>query len=86
MNRDDIMRLAQESGLWIVIEQHCCEYGYVSPTLDCYPELERFAKLVAASEREACAKVCEELRGTKWVSIEASAECAEAIRARGQHD
>ena len=49
-------------------------------------KLERFAQLVTAAEREACAKVCYDLmlkenpygrwEGMKW--------CMEAIRARGQ--
>ena len=42
-----------------------------------------FAKLVAAKEREACAKECEHtaLRmGSEWMA----AHCAEAIRARGE--
>ena len=39
-------------------------------------DLERFAKLVAAAEREACAKVCED-------SVEYAGDTlAEAIRAR----
>jgi hypothetical protein len=38
-------------------------------------ELERFAELVRADEREACAKVCDEAR---------AARLAEVIRARGQ--
>ena len=37
--------------------------------------LERFAALVAAEEREECAKVCDEAR---------AARLAEVIRARGQ--
>ena len=45
-----------------------------------------FAKLVAAKEREACAKECEHtaLRmGSEWMAQ----HCAEAIRARGeQHE
>lgn len=47
---------------------------------------ERFADLVAAKEREACAQVCDEHamvstsgEGSVW-----SASCAAAIRARGQ--
>jgi hypothetical protein len=40
-------------------------------------DLERFAKLVAQHEREACAKVCEEHQF-------ASIGLANAIRARGQ--
>ena len=40
-------------------------------------DLEKFADLVAAQEREACAKVCDELhRDWKW-------RAAESIRARG---
>jgi hypothetical protein len=41
-----------------------------------------FAKLVAAKEREACAKLCEETNdGTPYNLAE---ECARNIRARGQ--
>lgn len=43
-------------------------------------ELAEFARIVAAAEREACAKVCEsegERIDASWVS------CAAAIRARG---
>ena len=48
-------------------------------------ELERFAELVRADEREACAKVCEDIyEGDEacgdWPSPE---QCAAAIRARG---
>jgi hypothetical protein len=50
--------------------------------------LEIFAKLVAQHEREACAKVCEEMRtyvGRNNAVIQSSAQdCATAIRARGQ--
>lgn len=48
--------------------------------------LERFAQLVRADEREACAKVCE-ARGVQFYSFsEVAGECyglAKAIRARG---
>jgi len=63
MTRDDIIRMAQESELWLVIDQHCCEYGDGLPTIDCYPELERFAALVAAHEREACDRFVENCNG-----------------------
>ena len=50
--------------------------------------LERFAALVRADEREACAKVCESMRtyvDRHNAVIQSSAtECATAIRARGQ--
>jgi hypothetical protein len=42
--------------------------------------LERFEALVRADEREACAKVCEELAEKEWADNE---RCAAAIRARG---
>jgi hypothetical protein len=48
----------------------------------CSSELERFAKLVAEHEREACAKVCDAFQA-RDVGMQ-PAECAGAIRARGQ--
>jgi len=42
-----------------------------------------FAALVAAAEREACAKVCEK-DATAWGYDSNGASCAIAIRARGQ--
>jgi hypothetical protein len=50
MNRDDVLRMAREAG-----GDH--DDGVYLFMID---ELERFAALVAAAEREACAKVCEE--------------------------
>lgn len=44
--------------------------------------MERFAALVAAKEREACAQVCEEVAETvnsRWIAR----DCARGIRARG---
>jgi hypothetical protein len=49
-------------------------------------EIEAFAKLVAAKEREACAKVCEETTAS-WTQVVyngACMDCAIAIRARGE--
>jgi hypothetical protein len=86
MTRDDIMRLAEESELWNVITQHSCEYGDGLPTLDRYPELERFAALVAYEEREACAMACErpEPVGKSELRHRTHRECAAAIRKRGE--
>ena len=69
MNRDDIIRMAREAG--------GDDWGIFR---DFMPEIERFANLVAAAEREACAKVCEaegKRVDASWVS------CAFAIRERG---
>jgi hypothetical protein len=51
-DRDDIIRMARESGLEFHDE-------ISDPWTVLLPELTRFAELVAAAEREACAKVCE---------------------------
>jgi len=48
MNIEDIIRMAREAG--------GDDWGIFR---DFMPELERFAKLVAAAEREACAEACE---------------------------
>jgi hypothetical protein len=83
MNRNDIIRIAQDAGLHIATDVNWMpiiglEYA------------ERFAKLVAQHEREACAKVCDEASGAAknvdpqgfvWKAVK---ECAYAIRARGQ--
>ena len=46
--------------------------------------LTEFAQLVAAKEREECAKVCDELSDKHtWEGCYAD-ECAQAIRARGE--
>ena len=70
MTQDEIIEITRQAG------------GF-----DATPEfLERFAKLVAAKEREACAKVCENLRpfGSEMdMQIATMKDCADAIRARG---
>jgi hypothetical protein len=49
------------------------------------PIIEAFAKLVAAKEREACAKVCEKYAAanTSWTKA-AVKDCAAIIKARGK--
>ena len=76
MNKEDIIRMAGGA-------------GFASPdgsfiTWDASDEqLERFAALVAAAEREACAKVCEDI-DTEYEGEDVLATwCAAAIRARG---
>ena len=76
MTRDDIIRLAVEAKLVCNWDGGCASAWVEGHDLT--PYLERFAVLVAAAEREACAKVCEEpgWNAAKW--------CADRIRARGQ--
>ena len=68
MNREDIIHMAQEA-------------GFGNYTFEALSMFERFAKLVAQHEREACAKLCE-----KWTPTDADGVCdvADAIRERGQ--
>jgi hypothetical protein len=53
MNAEDILRMAREVGL-------CDEDGRDSDSIVITDYLERFANLVAAAEREACAVVVEQ--------------------------
>ena len=55
MNKVDIIRMAREAG--------GDDWGIFR---DFMPEIERFAALVAAAEREACAKVVEEWLHGEW--------------------
>jgi hypothetical protein len=62
----------------------------LTPHGEYFTFLERFAELVRADEREACAKVCDDLAppcGYNLTEISfwdvTSLECAAAIRARG---
>ena len=67
MTRDDIIRMAREA-------------MYLNgDNVPSWHELERFADLVAAAEREACAKVCD-----KFNFGQAPKMIQDAIRARGQ--
>ena len=72
MTHDEIVSMAQE-----------CNLIGMRPHLDgIYSEsLIAFAQLVAAKEREACAKVCAQYDDDPLVFV--SIEIAKAIRARG---
>jgi hypothetical protein len=77
MTRDDIIKLALEAG-FCKDSNGIYSRRAVTPDSDLLPSLERFAALVAAAEREACAKVCD-----GWMHANGN-DCAEAIRARGE--
>ena len=74
MNRDDIIKMAREAGLLRGSD------WWTEPHRWGVAEIEHFAALVAAAEREACAKVCESMN--KY--MDDGEECATAIRARGE--
>ena len=77
MDREEIIRMAREAGFKVdwqhadVAEIKAKRYEY-------------FAALVAAAEREACAKVCEETTASWTQDLYNSGcmDCAAAIRAR----
>jgi hypothetical protein len=77
MTRDDIIAMVQEV---IVTDSNDNPFDFRLTTVE---QIERFAGLVAAAEREACAKVCEAHVGI-WIIPAGPKECAAAIRARGQ--
>jgi hypothetical protein len=71
MTRADIIRMARESTLMLDFQKNGLPY---------FPALERFAELVAAAEREACAKMCEAIEDDEFYW---GRQYADAIRARG---
>ena len=81
MTREEIIKLANEAELCqtIWIEEDCIEIESVI----------QFAKLVAEREREACAKVADQISnkygwGYYGNEVDTADEIAAAIRARGQ--
>jgi hypothetical protein len=100
MNSDEVIRMAEEAGLVRFEGGELEAYGIAEASHDdhsraCWriadeQRLKRFAELIAAAEREACAKVAEErLLDKANCTAEQMYEMmkksiAEAIRARGQ--
>ncbi len=76
MTREDIIRMAEECGI--------PEFENNESQAD---NILYFAALVVAAEREACAKVCEDIPvpqdPTELTHIPTLERCAAAIRARG---
>ena len=81
MDREEIIRMAREAGFEVYETDVWITDGWW------LEELERFAALVAAHEREACAKVCDAVQKKNeddgaWMWE--ARNCAAAIRARGE--
>ncbi len=80
MDREDIIRMAREA--------ECSETFGADVFAFTVEELERFAALIAATEREACAKVCEDIplpKDSKALTHGPTIErCAAAVRARSE--
>ena len=81
MDREEIIRMAREAGFEVYETDVWITDGWW------LEELERFAALVAAHEREACAKVCDAVQKKNeddgaWMWE--ARNCAAAIRARNE--
>ncbi len=77
MNRDEIIRITREAGISKPWDQEPMRWE----------TLERFAALVAAAEREECAKVCDDWQNSFEIDTRgwwASSLCAITIRAMGE--
>ena len=89
MTRDEIIRLAREAGFWVDSNGIINGGDNAAGLLD-------FAVLVAEAEREACAKLCEEIKCGMWEgskkhrdtrlrdASDGAGTCTYAIRARGE--
>lgn len=86
MTRDEIISMAREAGIGLrpLDDDYCDQIGLERGTI-CrvsdigVVELERFAALVAAAEREACAKECERL-AEEFAELAQTADVDEAGR------
>ena len=72
MTKDEIYEMVKQSDLGFLLGDNWMMQH----------ELEAFAKLVAAKEREACAKIVEDSPSYDWHKF--ACEAAYAIRARGE--
>ena len=81
MTREEIIRMARAAGCKPFRSPEHWDDVQVFATPDV---LERFASLVAAAEREACAKVCDVLAVHPEYASDITKVAAQAIRARGE--
>jgi hypothetical protein len=78
MNKEEIIKLAQEAGLIRAGE------NYTEPARWGISEITDFYSRAAAAEREACAKVCDVLAVHPEYASDITKVAAQAIRARGE--
>ena len=82
MTRDDVICMAREVADKDTVDPVHGDPPFIVLTPD---EMIRFAALVAAAEREACAEMCEGIARDIYgmENLREYGECAAAIRARG---
>ena len=81
MNKEEIIKLAREVGL---LPDNLHPAPQTHHMAQKQKNLERFAALVAAHEREACAKVCDVLAVHPEYASDITKVAAQAIRARSE--
>ena len=79
MNQDDIISMAREAGATPYTNRHYPDRPTYTFNVE---QLKRFAELVAAAEREACAKAVE-AEAHMFETLAAAKSLSAAIRARG---
>jgi hypothetical protein len=76
MTNEEIIEMAKQVGMLQI------NGGYDIWIPEC---IEDFAKLIAEKEREACAKICDDMDSiSDYYTLRVELICAQAIRARGQ--
>lgn len=93
MSRDELIAMAKEAGFRTgqIQLSNGPPVPFIAPAsgTNCMVELERFAALVAAAEREACAQVCDhyatalDYGSSPYTHSRECKQAAAAIRARG---
>ena len=82
MTQDEIIRMAKEAGIGSALSHQGGELRVYIEGADWHDELKRFAELVAAAEKEECAKVMDDMaaqdKHSNYYKV-----AAKAIRARG---
>lgn len=77
MDRDTVIALAREAGV-----QPIQEFALMGAWVTNTDAIQRFAALVAAAEREECAKVCDKRADEDGWEGSYAHQCAAAIRSR----
>ena len=93
--KEDIVRMAREAGMQLAWIATVPDTNKMKVLCD-FDQVQRFAVLVSAAEREECAKVCEEVESRAeelWDKFaypedqgmaSGARQCTTAIRARGE--
>lgn len=78
MTKDEILQMARDAGFFYV--EGSIDNG-IEISSNVPQELMRFAELIAAAERERCAKVCDSFNEGWYAYRRGAEQCAASIRA-----